>query len=170
MKTLLILFLIFAGFLKGADTMKTVEFVDLEKFMGKWFVIALVPNMIEKGATNSSDTYALNNDGTIDITYDAIKDGKERQIKQKGTVIDKSSNAEWTIQMRKPFVPFMKFPFKIVYVDENYEYMAVGYPKNTMGWIMGRSSQISNEDYDKIMSSLIDLGYTKDQFEFVEHN
>ena len=170
MKTLLILFLIFMGFLKGADTMKTVEFVDLEKFMGKWFVIALVPNMIEKGATNSSDTYALNNDGTIDITYDAIKDGKERQIKQKGTVVDKSSNAEWTIQMRKPFVPFMKFPFKIVYVDENYEYMAVGYPKNTMGWIMGRSSQISNEDYDKIMSSLIDLGYTKEQFEFVEHN
>ena len=170
MKTLLILFLIFVSFLKGADTMKTVEFVDLEKFMGKWFVIALVPNMIEKGATNSSDTYALNNDGTIDITYDAIKDGKERQIKQKGTVIDKSSNAEWTIQMRKPFVPFMKFPFKIVYVDENYEYMAVGYPKNTMGWIMGRSSQISSEDYDKIMSSLIDLGYTKEQFEFVEHN
>ena len=170
MKTLLILFLIFVSFLKGADTMKTVEFIDLEKFMGKWFVIALVPNMIEKGATNSSDTYALNNDGTIDITYDAIKDGKERQIKQKGTVIDKSSNAEWTIQMRKPFVPFMKFPFKIVYVDENYEYMAVGYPKNTMGWIMGRSSQISSEDYDKIMSSLIDLGYTKDQFEFVEHN
>ena len=170
MKTLLILFLIFVSFLKGADTMKTVEFVDLEKFMGKWFVIALVPNMIEKGATNSSDTYALNNDGTIDITYDAIKDGKERQIKQKGTVIDKSSNAEWTIQMRKPFVPFMKFRFKIVYVDETYEYMAVGYPKNTMGWIMGRSSQISSEDYDKIMSSLIDLGYTKDQFEFVEHN
>ena len=170
MKTLLILFLIFVSFLKGADTMKTVEFVDLEKFMGKWFVIALVPNMIEKGATNSSDTYALNDDGTIDITYDAIKDGKERQIKQKGTVIDKSSNAEWTIQMRKPFVPFMKFPFKIVYVDDNYEYMAVGYPKNTMGWIMGRSSQISSEDYDKIMSSLIDLGYTKDQFEFVEHN
>ena len=149
---------------------EVVNNLDIEKFMGKWFVIALVPNMIEKGATNSSDTYALNNDGTIDITYDAIKDGKERQIKQKGNVIDKSSNAEWTIQMRKPFVPFMKFPFKIVYVDENYEYMAVGYPKNTMGWIMGRSSQISNEDYDKIMSSLIDLGYTKDQFEFVEHN
>ena len=170
MKTLLLLFIIFASFIKGADTMKTVESVDLEKFMGKWFVIALVPNMIEKGATNSSDTYVLNNDGTIDITYDAIKDGKERQIKQKGTVIDKSSNAEWTIQMRKPFVPFMKFPFKIVYVNENYEYMAVGYPKNTMGWIMGRSSQISNEDFDKIMSALIELGYTKDQFEFVEHN
>ena len=150
MKTLLILFLIFASFLKGADTMKTVESVDLEKFMGKWFVIALVPNMIEKGATNSSDTYVLNKDGTIDITYDAIKDGKARQIKQKGTVINKTSNAEWTIQMRKPFIPLMKFPFKIVYVDDNYEYMAVGYPKNTMGWIMGRTPKITDEEYKKI--------------------
>ena len=170
MKTLLILFLIFASFLKGADTMKTVESVDLEKFMGKWFVIALVPNMIEKGATNSSDTYVLNKDGTIDITYDAIKDGQARQIKQKGTVVNKTSNAEWTIQMRKPFVPFMKFPFKIVYVDDNYEYMAVGYPKNTMGWIMGRTSKITDEEYKKIMTSLEKLGYTKEQFEFVQHD
>jgi apolipoprotein D and lipocalin family protein len=170
MKTLLLLFIIFASFIKGADTMKTVESVDLERFMGKWFVIALVPNMIEKGATNSSDTYVLNKDGTIDITYDAIKDGKQRQIKQKGTVVNKTSNAEWTIQMRKPFVPFMKFPFKIVYVDKNYEFMAVGYPKNSMGWIMGRSTKVSDEDYKKIMSALVELGYTDEQFELVKHD
>lgn len=150
--------------------MKTVESVDLERFMGKWFVIALVPNMIEKGATNSSDTYVLNKDGTIDITYDAIKDGKQRQIKQKGTVVNKTSNAEWTIQMRKPFVPFMKFPFKIVYVDKNYQFMAVGYPKNSMGWIMGRSTKVSDEDYKKIMSALVELGYTEEQFELVKHD
>lgn len=170
MKTLLLLFIIFASFIKGADTMKTVESVDLERFMGKWFVIALVPNMIEKGATNSSDTYVLNKDGTIDITYDAVKDGKQRQIKQKGTVVNKTSNAEWTIQMRKPFVPFMKFPFKIVYVDKNYEFMAVGYPKNSMGWIMGRSTKVSDEDYKKIMSALVELGYTEEQFELVKHD
>lgn len=170
MKTLLLLFIIFASFIKGADTMKTVESVDLERFMGKWFVIALVPNMIEKDATNSSDTYVLNKDGTIDITYNAIKDGKQRQIKQKGTVVNKTSNAEWTIQMRKPFVPFMKFPFKIVYVDKNYEFMAVGYPKNSMGWIMGRSTKVSDEDYKKIMSALVELGYTEEQFELVKHD
>jgi apolipoprotein D and lipocalin family protein len=112
----------------------------------------------------------LNSDGTIDITYDAIKDGKKRQIKQKGTVVNKVSNADWTIQMRSPFIPFMKFPFKIVYLDENYEYMAVGYPKNTMGWIMGRSSEVTEENYQKIMDALTELGYSSDQFEFVKHD
>jgi lipocalin len=48
--------------------------------------------------------------------------------------------------------------------------MAVGYPKNTMGWIMGRTSKITDEEYNKIMTSLKDLGYKKEQFEFVQHD
>ena len=48
--------------------------------------------------------------------------------------------------------------------------MAVGYPKNTMGWTMGRTSNITDEEYNKIMTSLKDLGYKKEQFEFVQHD
>ena len=32
---------------------KVVENLDLEKFMGKWYVISLITNWIEEGATNS---------------------------------------------------------------------------------------------------------------------
>jgi lipocalin len=39
-----------------------------------------------------------------------------------------------------------------------------------MGWIMGRSSSLSEEDYNKIINSLIELGYTADQFELVKHD
>ena len=60
------------------DQMKTVEYVDMERFSGKWFVTAIVPNMIENGASNASDIYEVNTDGTIDITYDAIKDGTKK--------------------------------------------------------------------------------------------
>ena len=102
--------------------------------------------------------------------HEIKNENKFIEIIQKGTVINKKSNAEWTIQMRKPFVPFMKFPFKIVYVDDNYKYMAVGYPKNTMGWIMGRTSKITDEEYKKIMDSLEELGYKNEQFEFVQHD
>ena len=70
----------------------------------------------------------------------------------------------------KTFCSIYEISFKIVYVDENYEYMAVGYPKNTMGWIMGRSSSVSDVDYKKIMDSLTELGYTEDQFEIVKHD
>ena len=117
MKKLLITLLCISSLYSQESEMKTVDYVDIERFMGKWFVTAIVPNMIENGATNASDIYELNPDGTIAITYDAIKDGKKKQIKQKGTIINKESNADWTIQMKKPYVPFLKFPFKIILID-----------------------------------------------------
>jgi lipocalin len=39
-----------------------------------------------------------------------------------------------------------------------------------MGWIMGRTSKITDEEYKKIITSLEKLGYKKEQFEFVKHD
>ena len=91
-----------------------VQDIDLERFMGKWYVISLVPNFIETGCTNSSDTYVLNKDGTIGITYNATKDGKERMIHQRGFV-DDSEPGRWNIQFLKPiYVPFYRAPFDAI--------------------------------------------------------
>ena len=81
-----------------------VKNLDIDKFMGRWYVFSLIPNWIESGATNSYDEYTLNKDGTIGITYKAIKNGKERTVKQKGTIVDKKNPAIWEIQFTKPWV------------------------------------------------------------------
>ena len=170
MKTLLITLLCASSLYAQENQMKTVDYVDIERFMGKWFVTAIVPNMIENGATNASDIYELNSDGTIAITYDAIKDGKKKQIKQKGIIINKESNAEWSIQMKKPYIPFLKFPFKIILIDNDYNYMAVGYPDNKMGWIMSREVKMDEALYNNILTELVSFGYTKEQFVRILHN
>ena len=170
MKKLFITLLCIGSLYSQESEMKTVDYVDIERFMGKWFVTAIVPNMIENGATNASDIYELNPDGTIAITYDAIKDGKKKQIKQKGTIINKESNADWTIQMKKPYVPFLKFPFKIILIDPNYKYMAFGYPDNKMGWIMNRDTNMDELVYEDILVKLEEFGYSKDQFVKILHN
>jgi|TARA_B110000263_G_scaffold27659_1_gene21090 apolipoprotein D and lipocalin family protein len=170
MKTLLITLLCAGSLYAQENQMKTVDYVDIERFMGKWFVTAIVPNMIENGAANASDIYELNSDGTIAITYDAIKDGKKKQIQQKGTIVNKESNAEWSIQMKKPYIPFLKFPFKIILIDNDYNYMAVGYPDNKMGWIMCREAEMDEVLYKNILTELTSFGYTKEQFVRILHN
>ena len=86
----------------------TVSNLDLEQFMGRWYVIGLVPNWIEENCTNSYDDYKLNKDGTIDINYHAIKNGKKINIKQKGIVIDNKMPSKWEIKFTKPWIPFYK--------------------------------------------------------------
>ena len=50
----------------SAQTMKTVPYVDIERFMGDWYVIANIPTFIEKRSTNAIESYYLNKKGEIE--------------------------------------------------------------------------------------------------------
>ena len=47
----------------------TVAKVDLERYMGEWYVIANIPTSYEKGAYNALESYRLNPDGTMATTF-----------------------------------------------------------------------------------------------------
>ena len=49
--------------------LQTVNYVDLEKFMGDWYIIANIPTFIEKRATNAIESYELNESGEIEIKF-----------------------------------------------------------------------------------------------------
>ena len=56
----------------GSQNLKpidTVEHVDLERFMGDWYVIANIPTFIETDAYNAIETYRMNDDGSIATTF-----------------------------------------------------------------------------------------------------
>ena len=139
--------------------------------MGRWYVISLIPNWIEQGGENSYDDYFLNEDGTIDITYRTIINGEVKTIKQKGFIVNKNIPSRWEIKFIKPWVPFYRAPYEVIILDENYEFMVVGYPDNSYGWIMSRSTSIDDELYNKIINQLNkDFGYNKNNFTKVIHN
>ena len=148
---------------------EVVDNLNLEKFMGRWYVISLIPNWIEENATNSYDEYTLNKDGTVDIFYQAIKKGKTRTIKQRATVLE--NPAIWEIQFIKPWVPFFKAPYEVIMLDEDYNYMVVGYPNNDYGWIMSRTTFLEETIYQEILSKLeSNFGYNKKEFIKVIHD
>ena len=45
-----------------------VQNLDIERFMGRWYVISIIPNWFEDGK-NAYDDYVLNPDGTVGVTY-----------------------------------------------------------------------------------------------------
>ena len=62
-------------FLNATTSLQTVEYVDLERFMGEWYVIACIPTPLEKNIFNATETYRLANDGTIATTFTFRKGG-----------------------------------------------------------------------------------------------
>ena len=138
--------------------MKTVEHVDLQKFMGPWYVIANIPTFLEKEAYNAVETYRLNDDGTIATTFTFRKggfDGKQKEYNPKGFVRDEESNALWGMR----FVWPIKADYRIVYLDDDYSKTIIGRQSRDYVWIMARTPTISESDYKMLLSKVESLGY-----------
>ena len=152
--------------------MESVKNLDIERFMGKWHVVSLIPNFAEKGCKNSYDIYTLNDDGTIDIQYYADKDGEPFRISQKGIIKDNINKSSWKIKFTSPWIPLYSAPYEVIILDQlNYEYMVVGYPGNDYGWIMSRTTNIDDGIYSDILNRLeSEFNYNKNQFKKVIHD
>lgn len=147
--------------ISGCQTMKpihTVEKVDLNRFMGDWYVIANIPTFIEKDAYNAIETYRLEDDGTVATTFRFNKgsmDGPLKEYHPRGFIQDNESNAVWGMQFIWPF----KAEYRIVYLSEDYSKTVIGRSKRDYVWIMARKPSISDEDYAAIVDFLQEQGY-----------
>ena len=138
--------------------MPTVAQVDLPRFMGDWYVIANIPTFLEKDAYNPVESYALNADGTIATTFTfnaGSFEGEEKVYHPQGFIRNTATNAEWGMQ----FVWPIKADYRIVYIDEDYQYTVIGRNSRDYVWIMARTAQIPDQIYGELRDFVIDLGY-----------
>ena len=142
----------------NSKEMKTVDYVDLKRYMGNWYVIANIPTFIEKNATNAIESYHLSDDGVIETTFSFFQgspEGEKKTYHPKGFVHDTKTNAEWRMQFLWPF----KLPFLIIELDKDYSYTVIGYPSKKYVWIMAREPQMDEDLYDTILNNLSEIGY-----------
>ncbi|WP_018168581.1 lipocalin family protein [Thioalkalivibrio sp. ALMg9] len=164
---------LFAGLVLGIlmtgcsspQKMPTVDHVDLDRYMGDWYVIANIPTFLERDAYNALEQYALNDDGTIATTFSFNKggfDGPRREYNPTGFV-QSEDNAEWGMRFLWPF----KAEFLIVYLDEAYSQTVIGRSKRDYVWIMAREPAMPEDDYQAILAYLDELGYDTDEIQRV---
>lgn len=136
----------------------TVDFVDLNKFMGDWYVIANIPTRIEKTAFNAVENYRLDNDGSIATTFtyrDGGFDGKEKQYNPRGFILNTKTNAEWGMRFIWP----VKADYRIVHLSDDYSITIIGRNKRDYVWLMARQPSIATETYDHLISLIGEMGY-----------
>lgn len=142
---------------KGPE-MQTVEHVDIDRFMGDWYVIANIPTFLEKGAHNAVENYRLDDDGSIDTTFTFRKDsfdGPSKEYNPRGFIRDKETNARWGMRFVWPF----KSDYRIVHLNDDYSQTIVGRQARDFVWIMARTPQISDQDYDRLRWAVSSHGY-----------
>jgi len=156
---LIVILLTASGIAKNnMNDLKPVDYIEIEKFMGKWYVVGAIPTFAEKDAVNAIETYELNKNGNIDITFTHYKkspEGKYKEYHPKGFIYNKKTNSEWRVQFFWPF----KFKYLVIDIAEDYRYTVIGVPNKKYLWIMARDAQLSVEDNKAIRTKLVEQRY-----------
>lgn len=138
---------------------KTVDQLDIKKFMGDWYVIIGRTTFFEKNAHNSIETYTWNEqEKRIDILFNFKKgsfDAELETMSQRGWIYNKESNAHWKIS---PLWPF-KLDYLIIALAEDYSWTAVGVPSGRYLWIMSRDYKMDQKQVEEIIQKVALLGY-----------
>ena len=77
------------------NTMKpleTVNYVDINRYIGEWYEIARYEHKFQRGCVGSKATYSLRDDGKISVLnqcYEKSNPGKVRSAKGKAWVVEK---------------------------------------------------------------------------------
>lgn len=142
--------------------------VDLQRFMGDWYVIANIPTPIERDAWSGVESYRLKPDGTVATTFTYNKggfDGPRKTVTSTGFVRDPKTNAVWGMQFMWP----IKAEYVITWLDEDYSQTIIGRNKRDYVWVMARKPTISAADYNALTERIRILGYDISKLRRVPH-
>ena len=149
-----------------APTVPHVARVDLQRFMGDWYVIASIPTPFETGAHNAVESYRRDTDGSIATTFtyrEGAFDGRERVMRPRGFVREDNSNAIWAMQFIWPF----KSEYVIAHVDAAYSETIIARSKRDYVWIMARRPTLAPGEYERLAQQVQELGYDVDKLQKV---
>jgi apolipoprotein D and lipocalin family protein len=138
--------------------MATVDYVDIDRFMGDWYVVANIPTFLEEGAHNAVESYQKNEDGTIATTFtfrEGSFDGDLKEYKPTGYIEDSTTNALWGMQFIWP----IKADYRIVYLDEAYTKTVIGRKARDYVWVMARNYKLTDDEYEEIVEYIGSIGY-----------
>lgn len=138
--------------------MATVDYVDIDRFMGDWYVVANIPTFLEKGAHNAVETYARNDDGSIATTFtfrDGGFDAERKEYNPTGFIKDTQTNALWGMRFIWP----IKADYRIVYLDEDYTKTVIARKARDYVWVMARKPELTEKEYEEMRQFVASIGY-----------
>ncbi len=142
--------------------LNVVPYVNIERYLGKWYEIALYPNWFEEGCFSSTAFYERLDNGKIKVTNQCRMHSPEGELNEAigiASIADHNTNAKLKVQFFWPF----EGDYWIIDLDTDYRYAVVSEPDRQYLWILSRSPGIDDQTLeilkDRIRKKGFDLTY-----------
>jgi len=144
---------------RESGTIRVVERVDLDRYVGMWYEIARLPNSFEKGLVCTTATYAVKNDGKVSVVNEGRKGSREGQV-------SRAVGTAWVIDPAEPgklkvsfFWPFASDYWVIALDEDEYRFAMVAGSGRKFLWILSREPVMEDGLYDELVESARMMGF-----------
>ena len=139
----------------------TVPSVDLSRYAGAWYEVAVIPNRFQKQCVADTQARYTPEKGDVKVENRCRKaDGSIDSIQGKAKPVEGSHNAKLKVTFFWPF----KGDYWVLDLDPEYRYVLVGEPKRKYGWVLSRSPQPDEGTLNKLLDRAAELGYDRAAF------
>lgn len=142
----------------------TVETLDLNKYLGKWYEIARFDHRFERGMEECTATYSIKENGKLKITNMGLKDGKWKTSEGKGKITDTPGVLQVSF-----FGPFYS-DYRVLMLAPDYSYSLVGGDGDDYLWILSRTPHLEKSVCARILREARRRGYDTDKLIWVKQS
>lgn len=151
--------------LSNGQALEVVPSVDLNRYAGKWYEIARLPNRFEdKCAGEVTATYAPMAGGQLKVVNECRQhneqmnkaEGVARQAEQGGT------NSRLKVRFAPAclsWLPAVWGDYWIIDLAPDYSYSVVGSPDRKYLWVLARTPQMDETTYQRIVQQTAAKGF-----------
>lgn len=136
----------------------TVPEVDLDRYQGRWYEIARLPQRFEKGCHCVFAEYTKHPKGHVEVYNYCRKGGpggKEKTAKGKAFPVGGSHNSKLKVQFFWPF----RGDYWVLELDPDYRHVLVGSPDRESLWVLSRTPKLDEAIYKRLVQAALQRGF-----------
>ena len=149
------------------EGVRPVTSFDINRYLGRWYEIARLDHSFERGMSDVSATYQLQDDGSVKVInrgYDTQRQAWKEAI-GRALFIGDSGTASLKVSF---FGPFYGGYHVIALDQQDYRWALVSGPDRGYLWILARDKTLPAEVREQLVSQARTLGFATDKLIWVE--
>jgi apolipoprotein D and lipocalin family protein len=169
------LVLMLSGMGASFAELDVVDSVDLERYEGRWYEIARLPNRFQRQCVSDvSAEYRLRDDGRIDVTNRCRREDGDYAEASGVARLSDPDGPQGALEVRfapawLSFLPFVWGDYRILALDQDYGHALIGSDNRRYLWVLSRATEMDDVLLDRLLDRAREQGFDTDDLILTRH-
>lgn len=159
------LVLMLSGMGTSFAELDVVDRVDLERYEGRWYEIARLPNRFQRQCVSDvSAEYRLRDDGRVGVTNRCRRDDGDFAEASGVARLSDPDGPQGALEVRfapawLSFLPFVWGDYRILVLGPDYDHALIGSDNRRYLWVLSRADEMDDALLGRLLERARDQGF-----------